>query len=71
MERWIIWDAEVFLHIFKIGVGVKGALSGLGQLLATESPLKMMKNALIFASEALLALKIFEFLYWLFGNVSK
>ena len=31
----------------------KGALSGLRQCLATESPLKMMKNAFYFTSEAL------------------
>ena len=32
---------------------VKGALSGLRQFLATESPLKMLKNAFYFTSEAL------------------
>ena len=40
----------------------KGALSGLRQFLATESPLKMMKNAFYFTSKALFALKIFRFL---------
>ena len=40
----------------------KGALSGLRQFVATESPLKMMKNAFYFASKALFVLKIFEFL---------
>ena len=40
----------------------KGALSGLGQFLATESPLKMMKNAFYFTSKALFVLKIFKFL---------
>ena len=49
----------------------KGALSGLRQFLATESPLKIMKNIFYFISKAILVLKIFKFLSWLFGNVSK
>ena len=49
---------------------LKGALSGLKQFLATESPLKMMKNA-YFTSKALLILKIFKFLSLLFGHVLK
>ena len=40
----------------------KGALSGLRKILATESRLKMMKNALYFILKALLVLKIFKFL---------
>ena len=46
-----------------------GALSGLIQVLATESPLKMMKNAFYFTLKALFVLKIFKFLPWLFGYV--
>ena len=38
----------------------KGALSGLRQFLATESPLKMMKNAFYFTLKALFVLKIFK-----------
>ena len=41
---------------------LKGALSGLRQFSATESPLKMMKNAFYFTSKALFVLKIFKFL---------
>ena len=41
---------------------LKGTLSGLRQFLATESPLKMMKNAFYFTSKALFVLKIFKFL---------
>ena len=41
---------------------IKGALSVLRRFLATESPLKMMKNAFYFTSKALFALKIFKFL---------
>ena len=38
----------------------KGALSGLRQFLATESPLKMMKNAFYITLKALFVLKIFK-----------
>ena len=31
----------------------------------------MMKNALNFILKALLVLKVFEFLFWLFGHVEK
>ena len=41
---------------------IKGAISGLRQFLATESPLKMMKNGFYFTLKALFVLKIFKFL---------
>ena len=41
---------------------IKDTLSGLRQFLATESPLKMRKNAFYFTLKALLVLKIFQFL---------
>ena len=47
------------------------ALSGLRQFLATESPLKMMKNAFHFTLKALFVLKIIKFLSLLFGHVEK
>ena len=40
----------------------RSALSGLRQFLATESPLKIMKNAFYFTSKAFFILKIFKFL---------
>ena len=40
----------------------KGSLSGFRQFLATESPLKVMKNAFYFTVRALFILKIFKFL---------
>ena len=43
-------------------IKVKGALTGLRQFLATESPLKMMKNTFYFTLKALFVLKIFKFL---------
>ena len=42
---------------------IKGALSGLRQFLAAESPLKMMKNVFYFTSKVLFVLKIFKFLF--------
>ena len=48
---------------------IKGALSGLRQFLATESSLKMMKNNFYFTLKALSVLKIFKFLFWVFGHV--
>ena len=41
---------------------LKGALSGLRQFLAAESPLKVMKNAFYFTSKALFVLKMSKFL---------
>ena len=41
---------------------LKSALSGLRQIFAIESPLKVMKNAFYFTSEALFVLSIFKFL---------
>ena len=46
-------------------------LSGLRQVLATESPLKMMKNVSYFILKALYILKIFTVLSWLFGHAGK
>ena len=43
-------------HLFK------GAPSGLCEFLATESPLKAMKNAFYFTLKAIFVLKIFKFL---------
>ena len=60
-----------FLRKRKQRAVLKGALSGLRQLLASENPLKMMKNTFYCNSKALLVLKIFKFLSWLFGHVAK
>ena len=50
---------------------IKGALSGLRQFLAIESPLKLLKNVFNFTSKAFFILKIFKFLSWIFGYVAK
>ena len=41
----------------------QGQFKGLRQLLASESPFKMMKIAFYFTSKALFVLKTFKFLY--------
>ena len=47
---------------FFINDTIKGALSGLRQFLATESPLRVIENAFYFTSKALFVLKIFKVL---------
>ena len=51
-----IWVCSEYDAVFK------GALSGLRQFLAIESPVKTMKNAFYFTSKALLVLNIFKIL---------
>ena len=41
------------------------------QLLATERPLKMMKNTFYCTLKSIFVLKVFTFLSWLFGRVEK
>ena len=50
------------LNLLYIDNEIRGSLSGLRQILATEIPLKTMKNAFYFMSKALFVLKIFKFL---------
>ena len=65
-ELNIPWSSSFFVISFvtppiNFSLLFKGALSGLMQFLATESPLKIMKNAFYFNSKALFLLKIFKF----------
>ena len=50
---------------------LKSGLSGLRQVFATGSPLKMMKKVFYFILKALFVLRIFKFLSWLYGYVAK
>ena len=59
------WPIQSGKYLFK------GALSGLRQFLATGHPLKIMKIVFYFTSKVLFVLKIFRFLSWRFGHVSK
>ena len=45
-----------------VGFSLKGTLYSLRQFLATENPLKVMKNVFYFTLKALSILKIFKFL---------
>ena len=49
----------------------EGALSGLRQFLATESPLKMMKNGFYCTSKSVFVLKVSGFLSCPFVHVAK
>ena len=75
-KNWHNFESKFDIHemfflkvIFSDNVSFKGSLSGLGQFWATESPLKMIKNAFYFTLKALFVLKIFKFLFLLFGHV--
>ena len=48
---------------------IKGALSGLRQIITTEIPSKVMRNTFSFTLEGLSVLKMFKFLSWLFGHL--
>ena len=50
---------------------IKGALSGLRQFFGKWKSFKNDEKCIYFTSKALFVLKIFQFLPWLFGNVSK
>ena len=52
--------------IRSLNLSIKGALSGLRQFLASESPLKKMKDAFYFTWKVLFVLRIFKFLFLLF-----
>ena len=67
-ERAAGWSNSLMRQSWKI---IKGILSYLRQFLATESPLKMIKNTFDFTSKGVFILKIFKFLFWLFGHVAK
>ena len=74
-SQWpIIWTliSSCFpLWLRRKKCSIKGALSGLRHFLAHESPLKMMKNAFYFTSNALFVLKIYKFLSWFLGHAAK
>ena len=59
-QEW--FDSEILEKIITRDELFKGTLSGLRQFLATESPLKMMKNAFYLTLKALFVFKMFKFL---------
>ena len=66
MKNMIIF--RVVVDGWELTRNIKGGLSGLRQFLAIESHLKIMKNVFYFILKALFVLKIFKFLFWLFGH---
>ena len=62
---------NVSLELFSQNGFPEVALSSLRQILPTKNALKMMKNNFYFTWKALLVLKIFQFLFWIFGYVIK
>ena len=70
-ENCIDCPPSVTISLQSNSSSLKGALSGQRYFLATESPLKMMKNDFYFTFKALFFLSIFKFLYWVFGHVGK
>ena len=59
MDIWYCLKNQCFNYF---NYHLKDALSDLGQFLANESPLKMMKNAFYFTLKVIFVLKIFKFL---------
>ena len=66
----VLLTSAFFIFLLKLET-FKDALSDLRQFLATESPLKMIKNAFYFTLKALFHSKIFKFLSGIFGRVEK
>ena len=60
--RQTVLEIMLNIIIFYNLKSFKGALSCLRQFLATERPLKVMKNAFYFTSKALFVLNIFKIL---------
>ena len=50
---------------------VKGAVLPLRQFLATENRRRLKKNTFYFIFKALVVIKMFKFLSWLFGHIEK
>ena len=55
MEKTDLLETSIFQF--------KGVLASLRQFLATENPLKLMKNVFYFTLKSLFVLKIFKFLF--------
>ena len=58
----IFWHTYLIMYGDFMVIVEPCTLSGLRQLLVTENPLKMVKNAFYFTLKALFVLKIFKFL---------
>ena len=71
-RKWLSPTCNLVSSIIPWGLcTLKGALSGLRQFVATESPLKMIKNAFYFTLKSLFVLEILTLLFWLCGHIEK
>ena len=62
---------KLLTFMSKLFTNFKGTLLALRQILATEGPLKMTKNAFCFTLKALFVLRIFKFFPRLFSSSRK
>ena len=66
LKRWFFFRLFLWQHKNNLRLqfrsSFKGALPGLRQFFAIESPLKVMRNIFYFTSKGLFVLKIFK--YW-------
>ena len=64
ITHWtLVWNTKENTYL------IKGTLSGLRQFLATESPLKTMKNVFYFTLKAFFVFEIFQLLFSIFDHV--
>ena len=59
----------LLMALKKNGYILTGPLSDLSRFLASESPLKIMKNAFYFNSKSLSVFKVSKFFPWIFRHV--
>ena len=67
----IFVSTRIYKEFFKSASNLKGALSGLRQILAIESLLKTMRNAFYLTSKALFVLRISKFFVSTFQPCNK
>ena len=67
-SKYFVQDSGTSYVTVIMHFSIKGGLSCLKKFLATESLLKMMKNAFNFTLKAIFVLKVFKYLSRLFGH---
>ena len=68
---WLSFPKFFIFLLFSVTQSSNSALLFLRQILAAESPLKMIKNAFHFTLKVLFVLKIYTFLSRIFSHVEK
>ena len=72
--KWLhetIADHNYFEHYFKVGPSPSKFFCLFAYIIALQKKWKMLYLKKYFILKALFVLKIFEFLFWLFGHVEK